>query len=117
MKHHLTETMRWALTAALREAIEARGCKYGTEAFDAMCETSLTLCERNEGAAGVRPQTLMAALRIACVRLSQMQHDLEDSRIYASDLEDELTKLRDRKAVADEQMDSDCNKNSIVRGT
>jgi len=65
----ITGTMRWALEQALREAIEQRGCKYGTAAYASVVDNSIALCERTNGKDGIRAQTLLAALRISCTNL------------------------------------------------
>ena len=74
----ITETMRWALEQSLREAIERRGCKYGTTAYTAVVDNSIALCEKTNGVHGITESTLLAALRIACSNL-----DLERTRDVA----------------------------------
>lgn len=67
----ITGTMRWALEEALREVLENRGCKYGSTAYESVLDNSIALCEKTNGAQGIRESTLLAALRIACTTIDR----------------------------------------------
>jgi len=73
----ITDTMRWALEEALREALMDRKFHYGTASYIAVIGNSIALCEKTNGKEGVRESTLLAALRIACVKLDMERENRE----------------------------------------